>query len=297
MRRLSLLFLAIVVAILTVNAQVINVIGGPGRVNNNTVIEGLPFTAQVVGLNGTPQRWAVGIGTVSGQTIFNTSSTVITNAVVNRTISGSTALISVGATNGRGVSRFLNVQNPPPECDSEVRFLLANDCNGGAAFLNPVPVGATGYSWSVSPRISFTNNGSSIRFGRLDPFDVYTVTVTVRGGVCNGETITNTFITRGCGDDILPFSSDLTETPNGSNLKVSPNPSNGSDVTLTFNGASDSFEYGIFSSEGLPVEGLTIQQKSVNEVSVDVRSLKPGIYFVKSVNEDGVEETQRFIIN
>ena len=136
-------------------AQRIVVTGGPGRVNDFTVLRGVPFTARVTGLNGTPQRWAVGIGTVSGQNIFNTSSTTIQNAVVNRNISGNTALISVGATNGNGVSRYLTVREP--SCSSQLAA-TGSDCFISVT-LNPEPVGATNYSWTVFPFVPFQGNG------------------------------------------------------------------------------------------------------------------------------------------
>lgn len=298
MRKFSL-FTGVVLALaLTTSAQIINVTGGPGRVNNSTVIEGLPFTATVSGLNGTPQRWSVGIGTVSGQLIFNTSSTTITNAIVDRPISGNTAVISVGATNGRGVSRYLTVQ-PAPTCDSDLFFLTATDCSLIAAVVSPEPAGVTNYSWSVSPSLSFTvnNNGRSITLNNPSPGVNYNVNVTITGGSCNGVTLSEGVqCNGGIGflDQSTPDLGDENALNQGEeSLSIFPNPVTGGELTLEFGEDAAAYELFIFSNTGQPVEGLSIE-KAGNAAKVGVSNLEPGIYYIRTINATGKQETQRF---
>ncbi|MDW3195046.1 MAG: T9SS type A sorting domain-containing protein [Cytophagales bacterium] len=289
MRKFSLSMLVVLALSLTTTAQIINVTGGPGRVNNSTVIEGLPFTATVTGLNGTPQRWTVGIGDINNQLIFNTSSTTITNAIVDRSISGNTAVISVGATNGRGVARFLTVQQPP-SCNSDLLFLQATDCSLIAAILNPVPSGATGYSWSVSPSVPFTVNGTgtSITLNNTNSFTTYTVSVTITGGVCNGATVTNQVQCTGGG--FL----DRSVSPSGiGEIKVFPNPVSGNELNLEFGQSSEKYRVFIFSETGQPVEGISVEKQG-NGAKLGVGNLSPGTYYLRTIDADGNSETQRF---
>lgn len=292
MRKFSLSMLVVLAFSLSTTAQIINVTGGPGRVNNSTVIEGLPFTATVTGLNGTPQRWTVGIGTVGSNNdlIVNTSSTTITNAIVNRPIDGNTAVISVGATNGRGVARFLTVQQQQPPCSSDLVFLQGSDCSLIAAILSPQPAGATGYSWSVSPSVPFTvnGNGTSITLNNTNSFTTYTVSVTITGGSCNGATITNQVQCTGGG--FL----DRSVSPSGiGDIKVFPNPVSGNELNLEFGQSSEKYRVFIFSETGQPVEGISIEKQG-NGAKLGVDNLTPGTYYLRTIDADGNTETQRF---
>ena len=288
MRKLSLVVIAVVALCFSTIAQQINVTGGPGRVNNSTVIKGLPFTATVTGLNGTPQRWTVGIGDINNQLIFNTSSTTVSNAVVDRTISGNTAVISVGATNGRGVARFLTVQDPP-SCNSDILFLQGGNCTQIAAILSPVPSGATGYSWSVSPSVPFNINGggTSITLQNTNSFTTYTVSVTVTGGSCNGATITDQIQ---CNGGFLDRESPSIGTED---LKVFPNPVTGGELNIETGRPAESYELFIFSENGMPVEGLDIDKQG-NGAKIGVGVLEPGTYYLRTINADGTQKTTRF---
>jgi hypothetical protein len=292
MRKFSLTMFVVLAFAFTTTAQIINVTGGPGRVNNSTVIEGLPFTATVSGLNGTPQRWTVGIGDINNQLIFNTSSTTISNAIVDRTISGNTAVISVGATNGRGVARFLTVV-PPPSCSSELLFLTATDCSVVAAIVNPIPSGVTSYSWSVSPSVPFTINsgGRSISLNNVTPGVNYTVSVTITGGVCNGSTLTETVQCSGGGG----FLDQSAPVQNSESLRVFPNPATGNELNVEFGKSSDNYRMSIFSETGQPIEGIIIEKKG-NAAKVGVSNLTPGTYYLRTIDENGEAATQRFRI-
>ncbi|UII24703.1 T9SS type A sorting domain-containing protein [Fulvivirga maritima] len=290
MKRQLLLTAVLFVLMMTGYAQVITVTGGPGRVNNNTVISGLPFTATVTGLNGTPQRWSVGIGTVNGQLIYNTSSTSISNAIVDRTLTGNIALISVGATNGNGVARYLNVESS--ECESSLGVLQAINCQFADAILFPVPNGATSYNWSVSPSRIFTNNGSSIRISRPRPNTTYTVTVTITGGVCDGETITTTFNTGDCDGIFEPLSEDeLTEE----DLTIYPNPVNTDELYVQFGKPALNSEISILSEDGLKIDGPSIENNGGGAI-INLKGLTPGTYYLKIIDATGKENVKRFIV-
>lgn len=288
MRKFSLSLIAVLSLALTTIAQQINITGGPGRVNNSTVIEGLPFNATVTGLNGTPQRWSVGIGEINNQLIFNTSSTSITNAVVDRPISGNTAVISVGATNGRGVARYLTVI---PDCTSQLRFLRGFNCSLIGVAILPTPTGVTGYSWSVSPSTPFTDNGGSITLTNPNPFTTYTVNVTITGGNCDGQTISGSVNCQS--SEAAPNIEDDSKIEEIQSLRVFPNPATGDALNLQLKEDAASMDFRIFSGDGQPVEGLSIE-KLGREATVDIGILKPGIYYIKSINADGKETTQRF---
>lgn len=288
MRKFTLSMFVVLALSLTTVAQQINVTGGAGRVNNSTVIEGLPFTATVTGLNGTPQRWSVGIGTVNGQLIFNTSATTISNAIVDREISGNTAVISVGATNGKGVSRFLTVV---PDCTSQLRFLRGFNCSLIGVAILPAPTGATGYSWSVSPSTPFTNNGGSITLTNPNPFTTYTVNVTITGGNCDGQTISGSVNCQS--NEAAPDIEDDSNIKEIQSLRIFPNPATGGELNLQLSEDAASMDFRVFTSDGQPVEGLSIE-KLDKQATVDIGSLKPGIYYIKSINAEGKEATQRF---
>lgn len=276
---------------LTTTAQIINVTGGPGRVNNNTVIEGLPFTASVSGLNGTPQRWTVGIGTVGSNNdlILNTSSTTISNAIVNRPIDGNTAVISVGATNGRGVSRFLTVV--PQTCESELRFLRAFDCSIIGVGIIPAANGATGYSWTVSPSTPFTNNGASITLTNPNQFTTYTVNVNITGGICDGETISGQV---NCAlFEAPPIEDENIENSQFESLRLFPNPVAGDEINLDFGQSAENYRLSIFNESGQPVEGISIEKQG-NAAKLGISNLQPGTYYLRAINANGEAETQRF---
>lgn len=292
MRKFSLSLFVVLALSVTTIAQQINVTGGPGRVNNNTVIEGLPFNATVTGLNGTPQRWTVGIGDINNQLIFNTSSTSITNAVVDRTISGNTAVISVGATNGRGVARFLTVQ-PPPVCSSDILFLQAVDCSLIAAIVSPEPAGVTNYSWSVSPSVPFTinNGGRSITLNNTFSGVTYNVSVTITGGTCNGSTLTNSVTCQGNGGFL-----DRSAPEQGlGDLQVYPNPTSGDELNVDFGQSADNYQLSIFTETGMPVEGLSIDKQG-NAAKVGVGNLAPGTYYLRTIDANGEAQTKRFLV-
>ena len=291
MKKYTILLSLIMLISFGINAQNIIVTGGPGRVNNTTVIKGLPFTAQVSGLNGTPQRWAVGIGTVNGQVIFNTSSTTVQDAVVDRTISGNTALISVSATNGNGVARYLTVQDGIPSCNPNVAFLTSNDCSSLAAIVNPVPIGATSYSWTVTPNTPFTvnGNGRSITLRNLRSNTTYSFTAKIIGGVCNEQTASGSYTTGNCNG--LPI---IEEQSMG--MKLSPNPTKSNNkVGIEIDGVNSNYDISLFSMEGLEVEDIQIQ-KDAQGINLDTSNLKPGVYYIRATGKDGKQTTQRLLV-
>lgn len=262
-------------------AQRITVTGGPGRVNSNTVIKGQPFSASVTGLNGTPNEWSVGIGTVNGQNIFNTSSTSISNAVVSREISGNRAVISVGATNGNGVVRYLNVVEP---CNARL-FAFVEPCLGIIDANVSGATGATGFSWSISPSAPIFGSGSFVTFIG-NPGTFYTISVNISGGTCNGETLTTSRLVRDCGD-IFPF-----EAPTST---VSPNPSTNGEFDITTNKSLGSYKLSLYNVFGESVQNFSVSE-GVKGKKLDASSLEEGIYLLKFTFEDGTAETKRIVI-
>ncbi|GAA5023846.1 hypothetical protein GCM10011506_06980 [Marivirga lumbricoides] len=271
-------------------AQRITVTGGPGRVNDNTVIKGLPFTASVTGLNGTPSQWSVGIGTVNGVNIFNTSSTNISNAIVSREIQGSTSIISVGATNGNGVVRYLNVQDPPVSCTASLvafaenlgRFAIID-----AQVLN-AGTGAT-FSWSISPNATILGSGSFVTFRVPTPssgFRTYTISVTISGGPCDGQTFSTNVTVRG---GIIPLQVN-------SEVSVFPNPSNtGSLSIVNKNTDLEIKQITLINEKGELVNNYNTQ--STNDgLTIDTNRLVPGTYLIKLQYSDDSSETRRVLL-
>ncbi|UII23783.1 T9SS type A sorting domain-containing protein [Fulvivirga ligni] len=288
MKKSILLSVLLLFAVISSYGQIINVTGGPGRVNNNTVIKGQPFTATVTGLNGTPQKWSVGIGTINGQLIYSTSSTTVSNAIVDRTLTGNTALISVGATNGRGVARYLTVQDPPTPCLSQVRFLSAEDCSIVAAILTPVPDGATGYSWTVTPSIPFTNYGNYIQLRNLNPFSTYNVSITVTGGTCNGATFRGTYRTGDCNGFEEPFGQE-------DEMTLFPNPVDNKQLNVLLNPNSGKYQIEVMDESGNILKGIPMSSED-NIATFDLQSLKSGTYYLKYISGSGKEEVKRFVL-
>ncbi len=288
MKKYSLFFLIAMAMVVVSNAQVITVTGGSGRVNNSTVFKGRPFTAQVTGLNGTPKQWAVGIGTANGQLVLNTSSTVISNAVVDRNLTGNTALISVGATNGRGVCRFLTAIEPPVPCTSRLNVNI-EDCFFVDAVITPIPANYTSISWTISPTAKIIGGPTSKAVLNFNYYTTYQLTATVTGGVCDGETFTGSFNVRTCNG--IPLGRGT------SSVSMSPNPVNGDQLKVRFDGDAASFQFSILSSAGQVVDEKVGIQKQGGEAVLDVSKLLPGTYYIQLDGEAGDGKAMRFVVN
>ena len=77
-------------------------------------------------------------------------------------------------------------------CTSDLRVLKGFNCQNINVKVNPTPTGATDYSWTVSPSVSFTDYGDNITLTNINVCVNYTVRVTITGGACDGETLVAT---------------------------------------------------------------------------------------------------------
>lgn len=288
MKRCLLLLFCMVMVSSSIIAQRITVTGGPGRVNDNTVIKGQPFTASVTGLNGTPSQWSVGIGTVNGVNIFNTSSTIITNAVVGREIQGNTSIISVGATNGNGVVRYLNVQEACSASLSLSRENLGSSAIIDASVAN-AGAGAT-FSWSISPNAQFFGTGAFVTFLAPAPTfgsTSYTISVTISGGPCDGQTFSRSVLVRASSGPIRLLEAEAA---------VFPNPSNTGSVSVLNKKENLEITRTTLINERGEVVNNYKAQSTKEGVTLDTNQLVPGTYLIRIEYSDGSTEMKRVLL-
>lgn len=270
MCKISKLFFLFILASFTLKAQLITITGGPGKIDESTVILGEPFSAAVTELDGTPSQWAVGIGTINGQTIFSTTSSTVSNAIVSRAIDQDVAIISVGASNGKGVVKYLTVVDQ--SCNLELQSLVGGDRAG--VFVSGNNVDLYTYSWSISPSVPFTNNGSSIFFTG-NPNGRYRVTVNISGsGGCDGTTLTEGVIL----EDVIFYSI------------VSPNPSSTGSFSIE---NSEEFELTVLNDRGEKVSGYSLAN---TEKGSQISNLASGSYILKISYANGTSETKKIVV-
>jgi len=297
MKRVLMLALAVMCSA-SLWGQIITVTGGAGKVPGFTdrVYEGLPFTVSVSGLNGTPQRWAAGIGTVQGQSVYFTSSTSVSNVIIDRAINGNTtALISVGATNGRGVTRFLTVVDPPSSCNASVQF--DGECFGGTVFASVTgATGATNYTWTV---FGGTGSGTGGAFRKITNVnDFVSVQVTVNGGVCDGEVlqVADAF---NCNGGLIPRSSSgdviTPEELNGigERLSVYPNPSDKGFVNVRVPSGDEMFRIEVVTPSGQLMKSVV---EDSGDFQLDVTGLPAGVYYLRVRGDVDYFQTGRLVV-
>ncbi|HAA14483.1 MAG TPA: hypothetical protein DCE41_23490 [Cytophagales bacterium] len=300
MKRVLLLALGLVVSV-GLSAQTITITGGPGKVpgTTNQVYRGLPFDASVSGLNGTVQRWSAGIGTVNNQNVFFTSSTTVHNVVIDRGIdNGTTGLVAVGATNGRGVARYVTIVEPPSNPTLNVGF-----CVDGfiTATVNNAS-GASSYTW-LSPQSVTTSSSSRTFF--VTSGSTVTFRVRINGGPNNGQILETTqrilclLTDPGFGDGPIPRGGVAAPELNAPELQVStpielyPNPTKDGLVNLRMVSADQAYEIEVISPSGQTMK--TINGAS-SEYELDVADLPSGIYYLRVKGNAGYIQTQRLVV-
>lgn len=299
MRHVLLFALAISLFAFSGYAQKITVIGGPGKVPGftNRVYKGLPFTAQVSGLNGTVQRWSAGIGTVQGQNIFFTSNVSQGNIIIDRAIDGATTgLLSVGATNGNGVSAYLVLQDPPATCNAQL-LISPDDCFRGRLF---VGVGgatdATSFNWSISQGSGGGTTTSPFRSFINVTSGFNTITVTISGGICDGETLTYSGFFSCEDDDILRHraeNADPTSFSMDAPIRLYPNPTDNGQLKVSMPVAADSYQVRIVSPAGVTYKEVKVADQNFQ---LDVSDLPQGVYYLQARGSNGFYKTQRLIV-
>lgn len=293
-----LLMAACVLMTLSVSAQKINVTGGSGKVPgySDRVYAGLPFTVSVTGLNGTPQKWTAGIGSVSGQVIFHSSSTSVSNVIIDRTIDGNTAaIVSVYASNGNGVSRLLTVV---PRC--EASLTIFPDCVKNRIFASVTGVSdATSYTWSINSGSGGGTSTSSSRSFFVNGTGFYTVSVTINGGVCDGETIsTSEYVF--CDGEIQPYRPSGDDEPQlqeglepVEGIELFPNPTDKGEVQILLPAHEGAIAIELVTPEGKVMKQLSSESTNL---TVDVRDLPSGVYYLRARGSNEYYETRRLVV-
>ena len=290
-----LLVVALFASVFTLEAQKITVTGGPGRVNNNTVIIGQPFTVSVTGLNGTVKQWSAGIGSVQGVALYQTNQTSVSNVIIDRAINGgSIGLVSVGATNGNGVSAYLNLQ---AACTAQLFLVCTQNSFGQKTGIATVSnaTGATSYTWRVNSGAPFTTTNNQIQFPAQTGTNF--VTVTVNGGGCNGLGFNASSSFTQCLQK-PGFEERAEEDPSlgGAEFKaidVFPNPIRDGEVNLNIPSEANAFVVEIVTLDGRVVKTTNLMK---SETSLDVKGLPAGVYFMQVTGNDGFYQSRRLVI-
>ncbi|MEL6533927.1 MAG: T9SS type A sorting domain-containing protein [Bacteroidota bacterium] len=295
MKRVLLLALGLVVSV-GLNAQIITITGGPGKVpgTSNQVYRGLPFDASVSGINGTVQRWSAGIGTVNNQNVFFTSSTTVHNVVIDRGIdNGTTGLIAVGATNGRGVARYVTIVEPPSNPTLNVGF-----CVDGfiTATVNDAS-GASSYTW-LSPQNVTTSSPSRTFFVTSGSF--VTFRVRINGGPNNGQILEKTqrilCLITNPGDGPIPRGAEELVAPElqvNEPIELYPNPTNNGLVNLRMISADQAYQIEVISPAG---QSMKVINGASSEYELDVKDLPSGVYYLRVKGNSGYIQTQRLVV-
>ena len=291
-----LLFAVCAMMTLSVSAQKITVTGVAGKVPgySDRVYAGQPFTVSVTGLNGTPQKWTAGIGSVNGQVIYHSSATSVSNVIIDRTIDGNTAaIVSVYASNGNGVSRLLTVV---PSCEAVLTF--NQDCLRGRVFASVSgATDATSYTWSISSGSGGGTYTSAFRSFFISGTGYYTVTVTINGGVCDGETFSKSQYVY-C-DDLIPLRPSGDQPQDDQQLEpvdgitIFPNPTDKDDVQILLPATQGAINIDLVTPEGKVMKSFVAESTSV---TVDVRDLPTGVYYLRAKGSNEYFETRRLVV-
>ena len=290
-----LLLAAMCCMAITASAQQITVTGGAGKVPGYTdrVYIGQPFTVSVSGLNGTPQKWSAGIGTVNGQNVFFTSSTSVSNVIIDRAINGGNiGLVSVGATNGRGVAAYLTLVDPNPVLN--VGFCVEGTLTTSVTGAND----ASAFTWNISSSPFNYTQGSSRTWNNLISGSTYTFSVTIIGGTYDGLVLSKTVRVL-C---LQEARAEGTPSNDGGNLRTGlnqpalelyPNPADDGfvQVRIPTNGRG-------FSLELVTPAGQVVKQINTagNTYDLDVTELPTGVYYLRATGTDGYFQTQRLVV-
>ncbi|HAA16892.1 MAG TPA: hypothetical protein DCE41_36335 [Cytophagales bacterium] len=303
---LTLSIVALVFYCLPASAQYLKVKDGDGKIADDRVFANQPFRVEAVGTSGwsggTPNRWAVGIGTVDNQLLDTQSGTTSGTYKVQRPFSSDLAVISTTGTNDQyGLARYIKV------CDASFDAVADGVCINGQFTNTAINISLMGTGITAATATIYRNGTyvtaeyfeTSTRSISVTGGGQYEIQLTFYGGNCNNGTLTS-FVTipalcllEGPGGFGRGVEAEESFTWDANKVSLYPNPAAGNG-TITVEMAED--------LQGTSMQVLDQQGRVIKTVpvtgrksSLQIDDLKRGVYFIRFDSEK-YAGTRRLII-
>ena len=115
----------------------------------------------------------------------------------------------------------------------------------------------------------------------------------------NGSYYVSVRDSNGCKASSTPFvRNSIDEGGNKTLFKIYPNPNNG-EFNINFNNQSKDIEYiKVLNALGIEIKSFNLQQSSMtNSIKINLKGYPKGLYLITITNSDGLQSTNRIIIN